>query len=337
MTSLHANDERRIARLSACAAIAGLIAILFGAGSAMAETVRIGAQKSGTFGWELAVIKARGLDKSAGLDLEIVDLANTEAGKIAIGGGAVDIILSDWLWVSRERGLGRRLTFTPYSSALGAVMARSDGPIAGLADLKGKTLGVAGGPLDKSWLLLQAFAKRSGLDLARDARVVFGAPPLLAEKAARGEIDATLQFWNFCADLEHRGFRRVVDMQDVETGLGAGGPVAMVGYVFDEDFAARNASALARFLDIARQAKDILANDDAQWPDIMARIGEKDPSAATLYRKRYSEGVPRRRITEEEADARGLFRTLAEIGGADLVGPAAELDPGTFYKPKAGG
>ena len=89
-----------------------------------------------------------------------------------------------------------------------------------------------------------------------------------------------LQFWNFCADLEQRGFRRIVDMQDVEKGLGANGPVAMVGYVFDEDFAARNASALAQFLDVARQAKDILATDDAQWPDIMTRIGQKDPSAA---------------------------------------------------------
>jgi len=33
-----------------------------------------------------------------------------------------DIIVSDWLWVSRERGLGAKLTFYPYSSALGAVM-----------------------------------------------------------------------------------------------------------------------------------------------------------------------------------------------------------------------
>jgi NitT/TauT family transport system substrate-binding protein len=322
-----ARAERPVPEFRAFAMNACLIAILLGAGSASAETLRIGAQKSGTFGWELAVIKARGLDKSAGLDLEIIDLANTEAGKIAIGGGAVDIILSDWLWVSRERGLGRRLTFTPYSSAVGAVMARSDGPVAGLADLKGKRLGVAGGPLDKSWRL----------DLGHDAHVVFGAPPLLTEKAAQGEIDATLQFWNFCADLEQRGFRRIVDMQDVEKGLGAGGPVAMVGYVFDEDFAAGNASALARFLDIARQAKDILANDDARWPDIMTSIGQKDPSAAALYRRRYSEGVPRRPIAEEEADARVLFKTLAEIGGADLAGPAVELDPGTFYKPKAGG
>jgi len=309
------------------------LVLLAGAAPASAQTLRIGAQKSGTFGWELAVIKARGLDKAAGLDLQITDLATTEAGKIAISGGSVDIILSDWLWVSRERGLGGKLTFTPYSSAIGAVMAKSAGPITKLADLDGKSLGVAGGPLDKSWLLLQAYAKRGGQDINHDARVVFGAPPLLSEKTAQGELDATLQFWNFCADLEQRGFRRIADMQEVEKGLGASGAVAMVGYVFDEDFAAKNGPALTKFLAISRQAKELLASDETLWPDIMTRIGQKDPTAAALFRKRYSEGVPRRPIAEEEADARVLYKTLAEMGGPDLVGTASALDPGTFYKP----
>jgi NitT/TauT family transport system substrate-binding protein len=79
-----------------------------------------------------------------------------------------------------------------------------------------------------------------------------------------------------------------------------------------------------------------LASDSALWPDIMARIGQRGPDAAALYRQRYADGVPRRPILDEEADARVLFHTLAAIGGADLVGPASELDPGTFYKPKGG-
>jgi NitT/TauT family transport system substrate-binding protein len=160
---------------------------------------------------------------------------------------------------------------------------------------------------------------------------------LLAEKAAQGELDATLQYWNYCAALELRGFRRLVDMRDVEKGLGATGPVAMVGYAFDESFAAKNAAMLAKLFDIMRQATEILATDDALWPDIMSRIGQKDARAAAIYRKRYSEGVPRRPIAEEEADARILFKALAETGGAQLVGSAHDLDPGTFYKPKGGG
>jgi NitT/TauT family transport system substrate-binding protein len=299
---------------------------------AFAEQLRIGAQKNGTFGWELALIKARGLDKAAGLDLAIVDLANTEAGKIAIEGGSVDIVLADWLWVSRERSLGGKLTFYPYSSEIGAVMARADGPIATLAALKGKSLGVAGGPLDKSWLLLQAFAKRSGFDIAREAHPVFGAPALLAEKAAQGELDATLVYWNFCVDLERRGFRRILDMRDVEKSLGVSAPVAMVGFVFNENLAARNSAALMKFFDVTREARELLTADDAEWPKLMTSIG-RDETAAPLYRKRYSEGAPHSSIEEEQANAGVLFGALAESGGEELVGPGRALDPGTFFKP----
>ncbi len=86
-------------------------------------------------------------------------------------GGAVDAIVEDWLFVSRQRSDGVPLTFIPYSSNVGAVMVKADSPIATLADLKGKKLGIAGGPLDKGWLMLQAYAKeKDGLDLADDGR-----------------------------------------------------------------------------------------------------------------------------------------------------------------------
>jgi NitT/TauT family transport system substrate-binding protein len=41
----------------------------------------------------------------------------------------------------------------------------------------------------------------------------------------------------------------------------------------------------------------------------------------------------RRPLLEEEADASALYRVLAEIAGTELVGPARELAPGTFYRP----
>ena len=134
-----------------------------------AETIRIAVQKTGTFAWELAVIRAHGLDKQADLSVQVVELASPEAGKIALRAGNADIIVSDWLWVSRERKLGAKLTFYPYSSALGAVMVPASSPIQTLADLKGRKLAVAGGPIDKNWLLLQASMKQDGIDLKTEA------------------------------------------------------------------------------------------------------------------------------------------------------------------------
>ena len=296
-----------------------------------ADTIRLAVQKTGTFSWELAAIRSAGLDKEAGLSLEGTELASTEAGKSAMRAGSADIILSDWLWVSRERGLGAKLTFYPYSSALGAVMVPANSPIKTLADLKGRKLAVAGGPIDKSWLLLQARMKQDGIDLKSQATIVYGAPPLIAAKALDGEMDASLNFWNFSAQLEAKGFRRLTGIEDILPKLGAKGAVAAVGYVFDENWAASHRDAVARFIAMTRKAKELLATSDAAWDKVAPLTGTTDPALLKTYRDRYRDGIPRRSIDDEEKDARVLYRVLAEIGGRELVGPAAELDPGTFY------
>jgi len=296
-----------------------------------ADRIRIVAQKTGTLAWELEIVRAHGLDREAGLAIETTELASTEAGKIALKGGSADLILSDWLWVARERALGDDLVFYPYSNTLGAVMVPPGSAIKSIADLAGRKLGVAGGPLDKSWLLLQALARRSGLDLKTRAEIVYGAPPLLGQKALQGETDATLTFWNFCAELEAKGFTRAVVMDDVMKNLGAKGAVAMVGYVFDGRFAERNRAALDRFFTATREAKEILAASLAEWQKLAPRIGVSGDAALDIYRRRYLEGIPRRPLGDEAADARALYRVLAQIGGSDLVGPAPEIDPGTFY------
>ncbi|MDE2577312.1 MAG: ABC transporter substrate-binding protein [Hyphomicrobiales bacterium] len=295
------------------------------------DRLRIALQKTGTAAWELAVIRHFGLDKAAGLDLAVTELATTEAGKIAIAGGAADIIISDWLWVSRERALGRRLTFYPYSSAIGAVMAPAGSSIRAYADLVGKKIGVAGGPLDKSWLLLQAAALQAGVDLKSKAQIQYGAPALLAEKTAQGELDATLNFWNFCADLETRGFVRAIDMAAVERDLGARAPVPVTGYVFDEDWARAHAGLVARFIAMTDKAKALMQSSDEAWSVIAPLTHAKSPAALAVYRRRFVEGVSHRPLEAQQADAAALYDVLAKMGGETLVGPSQNLQPGVFF------
>src|ERR1700731_1142091 len=100
--------------------------------------------------WELDVIKRHGIERKLDLIIDTLELASTEAGKVALKGGSVDLILSDWLWVARERSLGDTLVFYPASTALGAVMTPAQSSIRSVLDLKDKKLAIAGGPLDKS-------------------------------------------------------------------------------------------------------------------------------------------------------------------------------------------
>jgi NitT/TauT family transport system substrate-binding protein len=43
--------------------------------------------------------------------------------------------------------------------------------------------------------------------------------------------------------------------------------------------------------------------------------------------------MPKRSLDGEIADAGKLFKTLADLGGPELVGPARELDPHLYYRP----
>ena len=298
-----------------------------------ADRIRVAVQRTGTLGWELEVLKTHGLDRKANLEIQAIELASPEAGKIAIKGGSADLLLSDWLWVTRERALGDNLVFYPSSSTVGAVMVPANSTIRSVADLRGKKIAIAGGPLDKSWLLLQGLARRSNLDLRRQASIVYGAPPLLSEKAVQGEHDATLTFWNFCADLEGKGFKRAIVVDEVMKQLGAKAAVAILGFTFEGAWAAKNKSTIDRFLEAMGQAKEVLASTESEWQRLAPRIGVSDPKALAIYRQRYSEGIVRRSIAEEEADARALYGVLAEVGGPELVGPGRELDRGTFYRP----
>ncbi|MEJ2592866.1 MAG: ABC transporter substrate-binding protein [Candidatus Thiodiazotropha sp.] len=153
--------------------------LLWSAGAIAADlpTLRIGVLKFGTVNWGLDVIHEHGLDKAEGIKMEIVPLASKSATHVAIQGGAVDMIVTDWLWVSRQRGDGRDYTFVPASHLVGAVMVNPDAGIKTLADLEGKRIGVAGGPVDKSWLLLRAYGREKlGVDLAKAAQPSYAAP-----------------------------------------------------------------------------------------------------------------------------------------------------------------
>ena len=180
----------RHVRLAALAAVM----VLAASSATAADRIRVAVQRTGTLAWELDVIRTHGLDRKAGLQIDTIELAWTEAGKIALKGGSADLML--WTGYG-SRANARSATAwcsTPRPSTLGAVMVPAHSKIRELADLKGRKLAVAGGPLDKSWLLLQGLARRSGVDLRRQATIVYGAPPLLSEKPVQGEPDATLTF-----------------------------------------------------------------------------------------------------------------------------------------------
>ncbi|RLP24473.1 ABC transporter substrate-binding protein [Mesorhizobium sp. YM1C-6-2] len=318
-------------------ALAALAAAMPNGPARAAPRVRIGTLKFGTVSWELDTIRHHRLDVANGIELDIAYFAGEDATNVALQAGGVDAIVTDWLLVSRLRSEGADLTLVPYSTAVGSIMVKEGSPIRMLADLRQRKIGVAGGPLDKSWLLIQALARRDhDLDLPAENEIVFGAPPLMSEKAMQGELDAVLNFWHFCARLEANGFRRVTGAGEAARALGASGPVSALGYAFHETWADKNPEAAGGLVRASAQAKDLLARSDDEWLRLAPLVRAEGKELETL-RDRYREGIPRRPIGEEEADAGKLYRVLAGIGGEKLVGSAPDMAPGTFWQGPADG
>ncbi|MBY3753802.1 ABC transporter substrate-binding protein [Azospirillum formosense] len=295
-------------------------------------TVTIGVLKFGTVSWELDVIRHHRLDEAAGFELKLMELASSQAAQIALQGGAVDMIASDWLWVARQRAAGADLTFIPHSAAVGALMVPAASPIASVADLKGKRIGVAGTPIDKSWLLLKALARdRYALDLDTVATPVFAAPPLLNQKATTGELDAVLNFWPYAARLQAAGMRTVIGVDGMMRDLGLSAQVPAVGFVFHEGWAKANPAALDAFVAASRKAKAIMAQSDAEWDRLRPLMKAEDEATWAALRDQFRAGIPQRWTEEEREAAARLYGLMAKLGGRELVGDAMALPDGTFW------
>ncbi|MDH3660411.1 MAG: ABC transporter substrate-binding protein [Alphaproteobacteria bacterium] len=320
--------------LLAALAVGTMAAALPGQARAAAENIgvlRLGVLGFGTVNWELDVIKTHGLDEERSFTLAVEGFAGGQATKVALQGDAVDGIVSDWLWVSRQRAEGENYVFVPYSHTVGALMTPPDSDIQSLEDLSGKKIGVAGGALDKSWLLIQAAAKeRHGMDLANEVEAIFGAPPLLNEKIETGELDAVLNFWHFCARLEAKGYNRLLGVDDAIQELGVGSNVPQLGYVFPEAFANENADLIEAFADASRAAKALLQTDE-EWERIRELTKAKDDVTLEALKTRFQEGIPLSWGEIERADAAQLYELLAKLGGEELVGPSPTLVDGTFW------
>src|SRR5262249_59473080 len=64
-------------------------------------------------------MQTHGLAAREGVEPRVVALASPNATSVALQGGAVDLIVTDWIWVSRQRAQGRLYTFVPYSLTVG--------------------------------------------------------------------------------------------------------------------------------------------------------------------------------------------------------------------------
>jgi NitT/TauT family transport system substrate-binding protein len=316
-------------------ACAAALAIAVSATSALAELPKLKAAvlEFGTVNWELDVIKHHGLDTARGFELEVQGMAGGSAAKIAFQGGEADVMVSDWLWVARQRAAGHDYVFVPYSKAVGGLMVPDGSTAQTLGDLRGAKIGIAGGPLDKSWLILQAYAQQEyGMDLAAETEQVFGAPPLIFKTALQGDLGGAVNYWHFMAKMGAAGMRQLVSVDTASEALGLSAETPLLGYVLRGEMLRETPELVEALAGASREAKDLLAADEAEWDRLRPRMNAKTDAQFDALKAGFRAGIPAPGPVDEEAASR-MLKLMAELGGEDLIGQATDLPEGVFVQP----
>lgn len=301
------------------------------------EDVRVGVLKYGTVNWEIDVIKHYQLDKKYNFNLQITPLSNKNASAVALQSNAVDIILGDWLWVNRQRFNGKNYSLFPTSIASGGLYIDGKSAISSLHDLKHSKIGIAGGSVDKNWLLLQAYAQKiHQFNIKHNAELVFATPPLLNRLMLRGNVDSAINFWHYNARLSAKGYRLLISVPEMLSELGITGQVPLLGWVFDQNWATEQNVKLTAFLAASNEAKQRLLLCDNEWKRIRKLTKAENDDVFNALKNEYRNRLLTNFSTKEINTSKQIFTILAEQGGRDLVGKATTLAEQTFWQPSKG-
>jgi NitT/TauT family transport system substrate-binding protein len=248
--------------------------------------------------------------------------------------GAADIGAGNFIDMLRQRKGGNPIQsvhgFQAYSNPF---VVKPQSPIKEFTDLKGKKVGMFGTTF-LDWLVVRAAGKKAyNVDLQTDATLVPGAPPLLNQFLARGEVDAALQFSSLAlAPIARNEQRAVIDVRGLMKAAGFSPDTLYLEWLLTEKWAKANPEAMRKLPAMLSEAYAVLRTNDRLWPALAQRINITDPALVTAYRDYarriddppYSAALIR--PTQEVLDA------ITAIAGEQAVG-VTSVDPAAFLFP----
>ncbi len=294
--------------------------------------IRVAALKFGTLNWELETIRRQQFDRQAGFKLEVIELAGMSATRTALMSGAADVIVADWIWVTRQRAMGQALQFVPFSTAIGELVLAPDSSIKTLQQLQGTRIGIAGGPASKGWLLLRARALQLGFDLQASTEQQYGAPPLLSAALQQGRLDALISFWHFTARLKAKGYPVLLDLKQTSRELGLDTDLPMLGFVFRQSWAELQPQRIEALVAASKAGKAYLQQTPAAWNALRPLMQVDDEATFEQLKAGYLAGYPQPLSLAQIEAAEKMYGLLYQIGGKSLLGSATALDRASFRR-----
>ncbi|OFW09584.1 MAG: hypothetical protein A3H27_04540 [Acidobacteria bacterium RIFCSPLOWO2_02_FULL_59_13] len=309
---------------------AGLFNLCGGAPTAAADKVKVVALE-GIQLFPMQIMETKGIAKKYGIDVDLMRVASPTASYTVMQTGDFHIGFGGWLSIAvlREKGFKLSNVYSMVGYTV-EMMVKTDSPLKSLAELKGKRIGLFGGAnAATTWLLRVVSVKLFGFDPTKDAKVHFGAPPLLIGMLDRGEMDAVLILDPFITQLLETGnYRSIANLGNLWRERTGQQPM-LVAVTVNEPWAKANPEVVKRFVVAYKEALTYLKTRPEVWPEIAKAMRVKTDKGATLLYERTSSALitrwDKKFIDEQVAYAAELYKVF----GANSDIPA-RIPEGTF-------
>jgi NitT/TauT family transport system substrate-binding protein len=207
----------------------------------------------------------------------------------------------------------------PLTGYTDDVVARADSPFKSIADLKGRRVGISGGPATESvWLFRLEAVRFYGFDLFKEAKVQFGAAPLLMGLLENREVDAIMIQNPQVVQLVETGkFRSIASLGEVWREKTGQDPL-FVSVAMNEPWARANPDVAKRFVAAYKEALEYLKTHADVWPEVAKSLGIKTEAGAKLLRERTAGALltkwDKKFIDEQYRYAAEVIKVFGETG-----------------------
>lgn len=239
--------------------------------------------------WYVAEAMTRGgFFEKHGLEIERKDVASVPAIFTSLKAKAGDIAFSSWIANLQFRAQGLDfIDVFPLTEFHNDVMVRPDSPIKSISDLKGKRIGLYGGPAGGTTAMFKVQAMRFfGLDPEHDFKMHFGATPLLAGLLAKEELDAIIVTEPVATQQLLAGKVRIIanlnDIHREKTGEG----LLSLTITTRRAFAEENPEVVKAFIRAYIDGVAYLKGNSKLWEELARHSGIKSKEGAELLRSR---------------------------------------------------
>ncbi|MBI2369360.1 MAG: ABC transporter substrate-binding protein [Deltaproteobacteria bacterium] len=262
-----------------------------------------------------------------GVKPRVTKVLSPPASHTAIVERKSDMAWAGFVSMAIARSQGHRLLVVhAMVSPQNLMLARKDSPLKSMAELRGKKVGIFGGPGATTTQILAVVMKRwHGLDLFKDVQVVTAPSPALAALLDKGEIPAALVGDVDSVKLIATGkYRALLDLTE-EWEQKVGRPPLHVALTVHEEFAEKNPETIRGFIRAYLDTIAYIRAHPETWEHYGKEIKLPDREAVELMRQRMG---PRLNTVWDEKTIEAQTRFLEYV--IDVTGgkPLAKVPPG---------